>query len=432
MAAVLARDMGDAERLAWAALGAGGRYYAPGVPDMPYVALLEEALAALEPDDSALRARLLARLAENLVFLEQRDRAILIAGEAQAMARRLGEPAALAAALMSMHATHQHIAYVAVRHRLAEEAIALAGELDDDELAALGRHWLVFDLVELGDLGEARRRWMELETLADRLRQPLYRHSALAWRGVWAGLAGRFEEAERLAHASVALAEHAGDPDAQAHFTAQLFAVRREQGRLHELLDPIAGAGAGAGDGPVALHWRAMLALAHVDAGNVTAARAAVTDALGAGVPAIPPTMLWLSTLVALAEATAALTDAASAEALYPALLPYAHCLAQTGFTGCAGSVERVLGRLAATLGRPRAAQGHLDAALARHEAIGARALAARTRCDLGEILLTGPADARARAASLLADAAATARELGMDGVAARAGRALPGSRPTP
>ena len=430
MAAVLARDMGDAERLAWAALGAGGRYYAPGVPDMPYVALLEEALAALERADSALRARLLARLAENLVFLEQRDRAILIAGEAQAMARRIGEPAALAAALMSMHATHQHIAYAAERRRLAEEAIALAGELDDDELAALARHWLVFDLVELGDLVEARRRWTELETLADRLRQPLYRHSALAWRGVWAGLAGRFEEAERLAHASVALAEHAGDPDAQAHFTAQLFAVRREQGRLHELLDPIARAGAG--DGPVALHWRAMLALAHVDAGDVTTARAGVTDALSAGVSAIPQTMLWLSTLVALAEATAALRDAASAEALYPALLPYAHCLAQTGFTGCAGSVERVLGRLAATLDRPRAAQGHLDAALARHEAIGARALAARTRCDLGEILLTGAGDARARAASLLADAAAAARELGMDGVAARANRALAGSRPTP
>ena len=423
MAAVLARDMGDAERLAWAALGAGGRYYAPVVPDRPYVALLEEALAALQPDDSALRARLLARLAENLVFLEQRDRAIRIAGEAQAMARRIGEPAALAAALMSMHATHQHIAYAAERRRLAEEAIALAGELDDDEFAALGRHWLVFDLVELGDLAEARRRWTELETLAERLRQPLYRHSALAWRGVWAGLAGRFEEAERLAHASVALAEHAGDPDARAHFTAQLFAVRREQGRLHELLDPIASAGAG--DGPVAQHWRALLALAHVDAGDPTAARGAVSDLLSAGVPAIPQTMLWLSTLVALAEATAAVTDAASAAALYPALLPYADRLAQTGFTGCAGSVDRVLGRLAATLDRPATAEGHLDAALARHEAVGARALAARTRCDLGEILLTGTADARVRAVSLLADAVTAARELGMDGVAGRASRAL-------
>ena len=429
MAGVLARDMGDAERLAWAALGAGGRYYAPGIPDMPYVALLEEALAALEPDDSALRARLLARLAENLVFLEQRDRAILTAGEAQAMARRIGEPAALAAALMSMHAAHQHIAYAAERHRLAEEAIALAAELDDDELAALARHWLVFDLIELGDLVDARRRWTELELLADHLRQPLYRHSALAWRGVWAGLAGRFEEAERLAQASVALAERAGDPDAQAHFTAQLFAVRREQGRLHELLEPIARAGAG--DGPVSLHWRAMLALAHVDAGDVRAARSTVSEALSAGVSAVPQTMLWLSTLVALAEATAALTDSASAEALYPALLPYADRLAQTGFTGCAGSVERVLGRLAATLERPEAAERHLDAALLQHEVIGARALAARTRCDLGEVLLTGTAAARARGAALLADAAAAARELGMAGVAARAGRALHGSRPT-
>jgi hypothetical protein len=151
---------------------------------------------------------------------------------------------------------------------------------------------------------------------------------------------------------------------------------------------------------------------------------------LSGGVSAIPQTMLWLSTLVALAEATAALTDSASAEALYPALLPYADRLAQTGFTGCAGSVERVLGRLAATLDRREAAEVHLDAALVRHEAIGGRALAARTRCDLGEILLAGTADARARAASLLADAAAAARELGMAGVAARAGRALPGSRP--
>jgi DNA-binding SARP family transcriptional activator len=430
MAAGLARELGSPERLAWAALGAGGRYYAPGVPDTPYVALLEEALAALEPDDSALRVRLLARLAENLVFMEQGAPAIRIAEEAHAMARRIGEPAALAAALMSLHAARQHIAYAGERRRLAEEALALAGELEDEELAALGRHWLVFDLVELGDLPEARRRRAELETLAEILRQPLYRHSALAWRGVWACLAGRFDEAERLAHASVELAERAGDPDARAHFTAQLFAVRREQGRLQELLDPIARFAAG--DGPVAIHWCAMLALAHVDAGDADAARAAVGTALGAGVPAIPQTMLWLSTLVALAEATAALGDVASAEALYPALEPHAGRLAQSTFTGCAGSVERVLGRLAATLGRPTAAEQHLDAALARHDAIGARALAARTRCDLGEILLAGTADARRRGASLLADAAAAAADLGMAGVASRAGGAGLSGYPPP
>ena len=100
----------------------------------------------------------------------------------------------------------------------------------------------------------------------------------------------------------------------------------------------------------------------------------------------------------------AALADAASAEALYPALLPPAHNLAQSGFAGCAGSVERVLGRLAAALDRPERPRD-ISTPPSLVTKLGARALTARTRCDLGEILLTGAADARARAASLLADA---------------------------
>ena len=66
----LARGLGSPERLARAVLGAGGRFYAPGATDRVYIGLLEEALAALEPGDSTLRVRLLARLAENLVFEE--------------------------------------------------------------------------------------------------------------------------------------------------------------------------------------------------------------------------------------------------------------------------------------------------------------------------------------------------------------------------
>ena len=71
----LARGLGSAERLARAALGAGGRFYAPGTTDHPYIELLDEALAALEPGDSVLRVRLLARLAEKLVFAEPPERA---------------------------------------------------------------------------------------------------------------------------------------------------------------------------------------------------------------------------------------------------------------------------------------------------------------------------------------------------------------------
>ena len=47
---------------------------------------------ALEPGDSVLRVRLLARLAENLVFAPPPERAAARAAEAVGMARRLGEP----------------------------------------------------------------------------------------------------------------------------------------------------------------------------------------------------------------------------------------------------------------------------------------------------------------------------------------------------
>src|SRR5215207_3077186 len=211
----LARGLASSGRLARAVLGAGGRFYAPGDTDEHYIALLEEALAALEPGDSVLRVRLLAGLAEKLVFAQPPQRAGDLAAEAVGMARRLGEAGALAAALMGRHAALLHAEHAQERLRIGEQALALTGELGARELGALGRHWLLYDLAEAGELEEAQRRHAELELLADELHQPLYRHSSLSWRCVWAGLAGRFDEAERIARESVRLAEHAGAPDAQ-------------------------------------------------------------------------------------------------------------------------------------------------------------------------------------------------------------------------
>ncbi len=279
----------------------------------------------------------------------------------------------------------------------------MAGELGASELAALERHWLLYDLTELGELAEATRRHAELERLAAGLQQPLYRHSALAWRGVWSGLAGRFDEAERLAGDAVRLAEDAGDPDARLHHTAQLVAVRREQGRLDELLADIEAL---AGAEPDAVAWRAILPLAHLDAGDRTAARTAYDRALAGGTAAIPRNMYWLAATASLAEAAAELGDARGGAALYAELEPYADRLVQWSFSGSAGSVQRLLARTAAVAGRPDAARAHFEAALAQHAALDAAPLLARTRCDYGEWLLAeSPADA-ARARSLLRDAA--------------------------
>src|ERR687897_618953 len=295
-------------------LGAGGRFYAPGETDDPHIGLLEEALTALEPGDSVLRVRVLARLAEMLVFAQPPERSGELAAEAIGMARRLGEASGLAAALMGRHAALLHAEHTHERRRIGEQALAVAGELGELELGALGRHWLLYDLAEMGDLDEARRRQAELDVLAEELQQPLYRHSALAWRCVCAGLAGRFEEAERIARESVRLAEHAEAPDAQAHFTAQLVALRREQGRLHALLREIRRLG---GAEPAAAAWRGILPLAYPEVGDPARAQAAYQRAVGDGMPGLPRTMLWLTTVGSLAEAAAQFGDRDTAEQLY-------------------------------------------------------------------------------------------------------------------
>jgi hypothetical protein len=413
----LARELGSPDRTARAALGAGGRFYAPASTDFDYTELLDVVLVALGPEDCLLRVRVLGRLAENLVLADP-ARALTLADESLDMARRLAEPSALIAALMGRHAGLLHVAHGRERRRTGEELVALAGELEDPELGALARHWLLYDLAELGDLDEARRRQAELERIAGQLQQPLYRHSALAWRAVLSGLAGRFDEAERLAIDSLQLAEGAGAADARMHFTAQLVAIRREQGRLNELLPMIERFAQGDAH---AAAWRSILPLAYLDAGDRMRARAAYDDAQGGAVELRLRTMLWLTATSALCEAAAELGDADACASLHSELAPYADRLIQWSFSGNAGSVRRVLGRAAAGAGRFAEAREHFEAALARHAELRAPALLARTQCDYGALLVQGTQGDRRRGRQLLSAAAVAARRLDLSGVGARA-----------
>ena len=92
--AVLARSMGDAELGARAALTYGG-VFRFGVVDPVLVGMLEESLELLPPGDSALRARLMARLAAALQPSPTSAEPVALAREAIAIARRLGDAAAL-------------------------------------------------------------------------------------------------------------------------------------------------------------------------------------------------------------------------------------------------------------------------------------------------------------------------------------------------
>ena len=98
---MLARRTGDAERLARAALGLGAGLggFEVQLLDPLQVDLLEEALAALGPDPSPLRAWVLARLSVALSFMADESRRRSLSEEAVAVARAAGDPRALGYAL---------------------------------------------------------------------------------------------------------------------------------------------------------------------------------------------------------------------------------------------------------------------------------------------------------------------------------------------
>jgi tetratricopeptide (TPR) repeat protein len=236
---------------------------------------------------------------------------------------------------------------------------------------------------------------------------------------VLALLGGRFDVAERLARESLRIAQRAGAPEARGFFLAQLAAIRRDQGRLAELLPPLERLAAG---GPDGLAWGAVLPLALLDAGETERAR----EAYGAALEAVPHGLYRLTALAALSEACAALGDGARADALHAELAPHADRLVQSSFSGSWGSAHRFLGLLRAAAGRHDEAAAHYAAALERHEALDAAPLAVRTRLDQAALVLT--TGDRAAAEPLLDAVAAAAGKLGMAGLAARAERLRSGN----
>src|SRR5205823_3978917 len=101
-AADSARTMGATEHLAQAALELAHVTHIVGLPAEPVVHLLEEVLQKLGAVDSLLVAKILGGLALALCFTGAQQQAVVYAQQAVAMARRLDDPAVLAANLKSM------------------------------------------------------------------------------------------------------------------------------------------------------------------------------------------------------------------------------------------------------------------------------------------------------------------------------------------
>ena len=189
----------------------------------------------------------------------------------------------------------------------AQRGAARAGAIEDRELEALGHHWRIYDLLEAGRVEDARTAHRKLNTLAAALHQPLYNHFAVGWEVVWAQMAGRVEDAQRLAREAFEYGVRAQARDAETIFTAQnLILARREEG----LSDHVATIAGYVERNPALSAWAAILPMAHLMAGDVPAGVAQFRALAQDEFAAIPRDMFWFTAIALLGETSALLRDA--------------------------------------------------------------------------------------------------------------------------
>jgi DNA-binding CsgD family transcriptional regulator/tetratricopeptide (TPR) repeat protein len=429
-AAEIAGALGDGELLARAAIGYEEACWRPVITDDLAVELLERAAAALSDEPSQLRVLVLGGLARALQIRGDQARGAAVRADAVAMARALGDRAALATVLVASYWSSGTISPEDVLDMLTE-ARDIAADLGDEDVQAEAMNWRIAALVALSEIDRARREVAAVREAAERTGQPFHLHVAEHSGSAIALCEGRLADAEAMARRSHEWSRGLTGRDASGIYGIQMFGVRREQGRLDELAPLLRLlARKPRRDGP----WRPGLASLLAELGMEAEARRELARVTADGLDEYRAS-LWLASLTYLTDACAALGDETTAALLYPQLAPHAGANVMIGHVvACYGAADRQLGMLAATLGEWERAEAHFEQAMALNRRMGAFTWLAHTSYEYGRMLLARGAGRREQAAALLGESAGLAERIGMAALLARSrglGAASP-PRPLP
>lgn len=386
--------------------------------------LCAEALGALGPEPTALRARVSANLSTACMYLGDLDAAARASEEALAAADRTGDGAAVLAALRARQLVVSGPEGTDERARLADRMEAL-GSAHGNVAAVMWAHlWRIDVAFERGDLAAVASELGPLARCAAELRGPVARWHLFQVRAVLAQAQARFADARRLADQALA----ALPPSATGHEssvinrTAVLAAVGAHDGEVADLAG-LLGYG-GPGDAPgteldfptegvifsIAAAW--FLA----DAGRLddaaTVYRRLGPPATWRPIPHATTASLALGVLTAVA-----LGASADVAVLRDRLVPLRgrHSADGAGAVAYNGPVELYLGVAAAHLGRFDDAVADLTAAALACAANGAAGFGVQSRHELAAVLArrAAPGD-RAQARALAVEVAGQAAALGM------------------
>ncbi len=412
----VARRLGLSRELARAAVGYGGRIaFARAGNDERLVPMLEEGLAALGDQDIELRARLLARLAGALRDEPSRDRRDALSAEAVELARRTGNPPALAYALDGRITAINAPDNVALGLALGDELLEQARRIGDTERITLAYAHRVACQLPAGDLRGAEASLASAAGLAEELRMPALLWLVLAGQAILALAAGRLSEAESFMARAFALGERALAEAAIPVYQLQRLALSDFRGSLSQIEPAMRELAAAYPARPVG---RCALVYLHAQLGRTEEAHREFEELAADDFSGLPFDMEWLYGMSFLAETCTLLRKADSAATLYGLLLPYGGLVAADYPEGFRGAISRYLGLLAMQLEDWDDAAQHFENAIEMNERMGARPWLAHTQCDYGRML--AERGETKHAFELVAAALATYRELGMDGAAAR------------
>src|SRR4051812_12014314 len=409
-AAGIARELGDAQGLARAAIGYEDACWRPGIADQGAVELLEEAAQVLGDEDSMLRVGLLGGLSRALDFQGMHEPAETARTAAVDMARRVQDRRGLAGVLVGSYWSRGTTPLEEILGMLTE-AQALGEEMGDTEIRAEAMSWRGAAFVDLCDLASARAEAAALLETAEQTAQPFIIHVAEHYGSAIALCDGRLEEAEARARRSHEWSLLLTGRDASGVYGIQMFSVQRERGRLAELAPVVRIlAGEATREGP----WRPGLAALLAELGMEVEARRELSRLVADGLEPFRES-LWLASLAYLADAAAApggeggggpgvpgpeppagghgangpplaccgaaaLGDEVVAALVYPELEPLAGANVTIGhLVSCYGAADRYLGMLATTLGEWDRAEEHFERGMGLNRTMGADTWLART-----------------------------------------------------
>jgi DNA-binding SARP family transcriptional activator/predicted ATPase len=417
----LAEKLGDCTRLARAALGFAGPllFETNRAVAQPIVEILERALSAIDEDDSGLRALVMARLAATLANVTVEERRPVLARQALEIARRVDDPAMLARVLAMKHYATRSPYIVEESLSTALELADLAAQIGDRRQEVEARVWVLDHQLELGDVEAVEQELTALQRLVDALQDRYSKWLFANVRARQAHLAGQLEDFEALAHEALAHSFQSQEETARHVFGGQMVALRREQGRLDEVVGIIEGfitqfPG-------VADVWSCALAYMYAELEQASQARGELQRLAKRGFNNLPQDALWSSSMAMLSEVVAFLGDAHLAAELYELLTPFAGRCVVNGVL-CQGSVSRLLGLLAMTMSWYDQAERHYAAALELDVRIKSSLWEAHTRYNQASLKLRrGKADDREETVAILDQVLDAATRLGLEALGFRA-----------